>query len=58
MNDKSKDNQKSAFLKHVTSLFQTLGIYYPYRGFFDASMPQLKKGICISANKNMAEVSA
>lgn len=55
---KSKDNQKSAFLKHVTSLFQILGIYYPYRGFFDASMPQLKKGICISANKNMAEVSA
>lgn len=58
MNDKSKDNQKSAFLKHVTSLFHILEIYYPYIGFFDASMPQLKKGICISANKNIAKVSA
>lgn len=58
MNDQSKDNQKSAFLKHIMSLLQIFGIYYPCKEFFNASMPQLKKGIWISANKNMVKVNA
>lgn len=58
MNNETKDNQNSALLKHIMSLLQIIGIYCPCRAFFDASMPQLKNGICISSNKNMAKVNA